>query len=313
MQIGLNRAVGRYAGLVLLAVAFAVSLAPSQSGALGAAPVTISTLNVDIWPEHDDPRVLVIYRGELSAGAALPYALTFAIPASGQVNAAAYRSADGALIAAQYEYRQDGERLQVTFTVPERAFQFEYYADLITGRPNRSFAAGPVFPLPVDSLRVAVEQPRRSSAFVLTPRAAGTSTTAAGLIQHLYTVGPWPAGKPWSVRASYQKTDSEPSLPRVVQTPAGAGPATRGRALPPWAWAALAAAALGVASLVAFWTVGRSRRPRGAAAAPGGPRAQKKGGRRPDTSYPAYCANCGRRARLGDRFCSRCGAALPRD
>jgi hypothetical protein len=312
MRIGLTRAVGRCAGLVLLTAAFAVMHAPFQSGARGAAPVTISTLNVDIWPEHDDPRVLIIYRGELSAAATLPYVLTFAIPASGQVNAAAYRSGDGTLIATQYEYRQDGDRLQVTFSVPERAFQFEYYADLITGRPNRSFTATPVFPLPVESLRVAVEQPRRSSAFALTPPAAGSSTTTAGLIQHLYTVGPWPAGKRWSVRASYQKTDSAPSLPRVVQPPAGAGPATRGRALPLWAWTALAALALGVASLAAFWTAGRSRRPRGPAAAPAGPSAQRTG-RRPDTPHRVYCTNCGHRARPGDRFCSRCGTALPRD
>jgi hypothetical protein len=286
-----------------------------------AAAASIADLSVDIWPEHDDPRVLIIYRGQLSAGVALPYALTFAIPLSGQVNAAAYRSSDGALLSADYQYRQDGDRLQVTFTIPTRAFQFEYYADLIKGRPRRSLAAEVVLPLPVDTMRVSVEQPLRAAAFALSPPASTATTTPAGFTHHLYTVGRWPAGKAWGVRVTYEKADETPSLPRAVAAPSGPQAARPGPGTTAWAWAAI------VMSLGAFWLVRRREQGLGrpaaqvaarhaAAAKPTGTAKASgaaKSARRPDSSARVYCTNCGRGAGPGDRFCARCGRALPRE
>jgi hypothetical protein len=299
---------------VAIAVVLSWVVLAAQAAA-GAAPVGISVLHVDIWPEHDDPRVLVIYRGDLSNDAPLPYTLSFEIPASGQVNAAAYRAADGSLISAQYEYRQDGTRLWVAFSVPERGFQFEYYADLIRGRPRRTFTADLVFPLPVGVMRVSVEQPLRSSAFVLSPAAGGTTRTTLGFIHHLYTVTGWPAGRIWSVRASYQKADENPSVPRAVRAPQGPGPVAPARpagALPLWAWAAIGAAALGAASLAAFWVARRKERSRRAAPGIGAQRVSARADR-PRDARSVYCTNCGHRARSGDRFCSRCGRPLPRE
>jgi len=289
------------AALGLAVAGTAVCAIGAPTAAATSAPVSIAVLNVDIWPEHDDPRVLIIYRGRLSAGAPLPYTLAFAIPASGQVNAAAYRSPDGQLYSVEYQYRQEGDRLGVVMTIPEREFQFEYYADLIRGRPQRAFAVALAFPLSVDMLTVAVEQPLRASGFRLEPPAAGTNVTAAGLTHHVYTVGRWPAGRPWRARASYQKADEIPSLPRVVRPPGapqGQAPAPGG--LPPWAWAAVAAAVLGAASLVGFFALRRGERLR--------PPAKSRG--EPRDAQPAHCVHCGHRARPDDRYCSRCGHRL---
>ncbi|MDR7419013.1 MAG: zinc ribbon domain-containing protein [Armatimonadota bacterium] len=304
--IGARHRAGRVT-LLLLILGLTAPMALSA-----AAAVSIPVLNVDIWPEHDDPRVLVIYRGELSSDAPLPYTLSFEIPASGQVNAAAYRATDGSLISAQYEYRQDGSRLWVTFTIPERGFQFEYYADLIARRPQRAFTVGVVFPLPVGVMRVSVEQPMRSSAFTVTPAAGGTTQTTLGFTHHLYTVTGWPAGRVWTVRATYRKADENPSIPRVVRPPqpAGGSPAPFGaRATPLWVWAAIAAAALGVASIGAFLVLQRRERS-GRAPAVAAAQGTSKRDRRPDASPPVHCTNCGHRARPGDRFCGRCGQPL---
>jgi len=64
--------------VVVGALALGALLAPAAS--VAAPAVTIATLSADVWPEHDDPRVLIIYRGTLSADAPLPYPLSFAIP-----------------------------------------------------------------------------------------------------------------------------------------------------------------------------------------------------------------------------------------
>jgi hypothetical protein len=303
--------------LVALAVwtVWAIAGQTVAGGSLSApargSAASIAVLHVDIWPEHDDPRVLVIYRGQLSADAALPYTLTFTIPPSGQVNAAAYRSSDGALLSTDYRYRQDGDRLEVTFSIPTRAFQFEYYAELLVGRPRRSLVAEVVVPLPVETMRVAVEQPLRATAFTLSPPAEGTTTTAAGLTHHLYTVGRWPAGKVWRVRATYEKTDDVPSLPRasapVGQPPSGTlVPATTASL---WWWAAAVLAVLGVGALAAFWVEQRRAARRSSPRPAPGEAASRKNRRRSVAPAPV-CAHCGFRARPGDRFCSRCGRPL---
>lgn len=195
---------------------------PASAPTPGAPQPTFTALSMDIRPEHDDPRVLVIYRGTLSAQAPLPYPLAFTIPAGAQVHAAAYRR-DGQLLAAQYRTEPDDGRTRVTFLTPEPDFQFEYYADLMSGRPRRTFAVQVAFPLPVEALEVSVEQPLRSTGFTLTPTPARTAT-GGGFTYYLYAEGRWPAGKVWSVRGTYRKEDDEPSLPRAGTLPGPASP-----------------------------------------------------------------------------------------
>jgi hypothetical protein len=270
-------------------------------------------MEVDIRPEHDDPRVLVIYRGVLSAQAQLPYPLTFSIPAGAQVHAAAYRR-DGQLFAAQYQTERDGERTRVTFLTPVPGFQFEYYADLLSGRPKRTFAVEVAFPLPVEALEISVEQPLRSTGFALTPAPARTAT-GGGFTYYLYAEDRWPAGKVWSVRGTYSKEDDEPSLPRTAALPGPASPGIlRPGVAPPaepgpliWLLPALLGIVTGVAGTLAVaylrgaWT-GRSADTRG--------RDRDRTGRRSPQPPERYCAHCGTPAASGDRFCTRCGHPL---
>lgn len=290
------------------ALALGALLAPAAG--VAAPAVTIATLSVDIWPEHDDPRVLIIYRGTLSADAPLPYPLAFAIPAGAQVHAAAYRR-NGQLFAAQYQTSRDGNQARVAFLVPVRDFQFEYYADIISGQPQRAFAVGLVFPLPAESLQVSVEQPLRSSDFALTPASTRTAT-GGGFTYYLYTEERWPAGKVWSIRGAYRKEDNNPSLPRAAAPPAAApAPVTGGGGPLLWLLPAVIGIALGVAGTVTVMYVRRPRAARRAPAAPASRRRDSPARRGQEGSETRYCANCGARAGPRDRFCSHCGRPLP--
>lgn len=279
----------------------------------GGTQVTFTTMDVDIRPEHDDPRVLVIYRGTLSAQAPLPHPLTFSIPAGAQVHAAAYRR-DGQLFAVQYQTERDGERTRVTFLTPVPGFQFEYYADLLSGRPQRTFAVEVAFPLPVEALGISVEQPLRSTGFTLTPTPARTAT-GGGFTYYLYTEDRWPAGRVWSVRGTYRKEDDEPSLPRTAAIPDPASPGVLQPGVAPpagpgpliWLLPALLGIIAGVAGTLAVaylrgaWT-GRSIDTRR--------RDRDRMGPRSSPPPERYCAHCGAPAAPGDRFCIRCGRPL---
>jgi len=278
--------------LLSAAVFSAASMWPATPSSAAVSGPAIVGLHVDLWPEHDDPRVLVIYRGTLSGGTLLPYTLAFSIPAGSQVNATAYRRGTN-LLSAQHQVQPGTDRTIVAFTVAEREFQFEYYADVLTGHPGRTFTMDLVFPLLVESLDVAVEQPLRATGVALNPASAST-TSAGGFTYHLYAQRQWPAGKVWRVRVSYRKDDLEPSLPRA----APAAPASGAAVLPSgsgrltWFTAAAAGFILGALFVGAIWLLRR--------------------GRAPGPSRTPHCPNCGTVVRPQDRFCHRCGHAQPR-
>jgi len=275
-RLGMNALVAVLAGLL-------AGLAPVP-GMAAPGQAAIAMLRVDVWPEHDDPRVLVIYRGTLNPETPLPYTLAFSVPAGAVVHAAAY-SRDGQLFTAQYQTARSGDLAQIAFVVPVPDFQFEYYLDVIAPPPQRAFDVTVVFPLPVANLQVSVEQPLRASDFTLTPAAASTSATGA-FTYHLYAQGAWPAGKPWTVRGTYQKPDTVPSLTPLPPAGTPETPAGEGRPFP----VVLIAVVGMVAGVVGALLVGFLRRPK----------AVRRGQQR-------FCANCGKRAAPNDRFCSNCG------
>lgn len=294
------------------------------AGAFGASSPSIATLNADVWPEHDDPRILVIYRGTLGARVVLPATLTFVIPSTAQVNAAAYRGVDGQLLTTPHQDQQETARLLVSMTVPAREFQFEYYADAVTGEvPQRAFGIDLVFPLAIDNLRVAVEQPFRASAFALDPPPAQTTVTPDGFTHHVYSARAWPPGRIWRVSGRYRKDDREPSVSRAARAPAPTpGPApgpVPSRGITEWWWAVavvLAAAVCGGGILARNrW---RNRHPAGAprrGPKRRSPSAQAGGGatdpgRRQHAGARAHCPHCGASAKPKDRYCSRCGKGL---
>lgn len=222
LRFGIGLLVAVLAGLL-------AGLAPVP-GMAAPGQAAIAMLRVDVWPEHDDPRVLVIYRGTLSPDTSLPYTLAFSVPAGAVVHAAAY-SRDGQLFTAQYQTVRSGDQAQIAFAIPVPDFQFEYYLDVITPPPQRTFEVNIVFPLPVANLQVSVEQPLRASGFTLAP-ASGSTAASGAFTYHLYADQAWPAGKPWRVRGTYRKEDTVPSL---TSAPAGGG-RSRCCSLPSSAW-----------------------------------------------------------------------------
>ena len=56
------------AGVLAAALLLTFSLLVKQLPAMEKSEVRIAEMEIDIWPEYDDPRVLVIYSGQLEPG-----------------------------------------------------------------------------------------------------------------------------------------------------------------------------------------------------------------------------------------------------
>jgi len=107
----------------LRAAAAPLSRAGAQQPVSQAAPVSLAALEIALWPEFDQPSVLVIMNGQL-AGVALPASVSVRIPAaSGGPHAVAVVGADGGLFQTPFTTTPAGGDIITTFTTNSVGFR----------------------------------------------------------------------------------------------------------------------------------------------------------------------------------------------
>lgn len=322
IRIGTNEAYRVfYSKLTLFVVAlmFAIvvtSPAVPQGVEQGSEPGLVA-LTIDIWPEYDDPRVLVIYDGMLASDDELPAEVTFAVPADAQVHMAGGIAANGGHLHADFDtrLREDG-LMEVSYAPQAPHLYMEFYYDPLSGDDARHFTYPVMAPFDVDSLMVRVQEPLRATAFELAPAAEGSMQDNRGLDYHLVRRGDLSAGSVTPVTVSYTKMDRQPSVttqeaPAVAQSEHSEGsPWRRART---WILVILAAGFFGVGFFKMF------SRPRAAGPLVAGASAATSGGRtRSRRSHaesgspgPAqFCSQCGRPLAPEHRYCGGCGAPV---
>jgi hypothetical protein len=161
---------------------------------------------VAIWPEYDQPAVLVMYRGMLSPDVQLPVTVSLPIPAAVAVpSAVAKRGPTTGLLVAPYTI-EDGENWNIVHLqadLPE--IRLEFYLDLETSQPARSFTfewpGGPE----IDVAAYEVMQPLGATDFSVAPSSAPPGIGQDGLTYQREELGPVPEGGSFFVQFSYNK------------------------------------------------------------------------------------------------------------
>ncbi len=258
----------------------------------------MTSLTISLWPEYDEPALLVIYRGQFAGDASSPLPVEFRIPAeAGQPRAVAYLDEQGDLLTLEYTTRTEGDWLVVAFELPTRDFQLEYYTPL-PGSPapgQRTFTYTYVADYAVATLDLKVQEPLSSQGFKLEPAADSSCEEVDGLNYHVTTAGPLKQNDTATWSISYEKTDSgltvgasgsepteTPTAAAVSPAAPGAGKGVSGILIA--AVALIALAAVGVGALLA----GQAR-PAGSTA---GSAEQAAAGRAEKASCPACRAGC---------------------
>ncbi len=278
-------------------------------GPAEAQPVpTLSDLEISLWPEYDQPAVLVIYRGQFAADTPLPVAVEIRIPArAGQPHAVAHVAGEGQLLNQEYTTRPEGEWLVVSFDLPTGGFQLEYYDPLpVDESGRRTYTFTCVADYPVAALHLEFQVPATAEGFALDPAAPPAVQKADGLLYHLVEAGPLDQGETKSWTFTYRKADSVLSVEAAGPLPTampGALPAAKETVTPPWLIFLIAFVALIAAGTAAFWLGQRTSPP-------------PAGYRRQAGSHPApsalFCHQCGTPLRPDSRFCHHCGAGVRR-
>jgi hypothetical protein len=281
------------------------SLVHGQNG------VEFSKVVINIWPEYDQPGVLVFYRLTLSSQSSLPATLAIRIPKAAEAPFnVAMKDVDGRLDNLHFSSTVEGDWVKVTFTTPVPEVQFEYYDPAITtsgiSHEYRYYWPGDYN---IDSLVLNIQQPLESQNFKIEPAMGTGQVNQDGLTYFESVVGEVKAGVPFNITLKYDKTGTNLSAPSQSVEPVEpistntAGWQTLYEVLP-YFLSGLGSFLI-IAGVYWYWRSGKTiamafrkryslNRNREAEVEP----------------VIVFCHSCGRKAVSGDVFCRSCGTKL---
>jgi hypothetical protein len=293
----------------------AVLLVPGSVQAQEETP--FSSVFVQLWPEFDQPSMLVMYQLTLSPQVELPSEVRVRIPAVAGKPHAVASCEQPDVPCNNTPYTQEtpvGEwsEIVIPVTLPE-TLRIEYYDPRITrdGATRRFEYAWPG-DHSVENFSVQVQQPLRASGMRIRPGMAQAATGQDGMNYYTLAVGAVPAGQPVELGIEYTKDNDELSTTGLGVAPAeplednsGALPLSSKTIT---ALLALLGGLLIVGGGVWYWLNSRQT----PAPEPARRRSRRKAANEAPTNDGSniYCHQCGNRAAPSDRFCRVCGTAL---
>lgn len=296
--------------LLLFLIAGGLPLAAQEQG------LSIQTASLRLWPEYDDPGVLVLFSGEFEGTTAFPQQVQFPVPAAARGIQATYNDPAAGLLNQPWKLVDS----KITYTLPGVSFHTEYYVDRPPSGNQRTITYTFVAPYAIQALEVSVQQPARASGFKLTPQPESSIQGSDGFTYHVFNRTNLAANDKIEITIEYSKTDTAVSAPQLAipnATVAPAAPAPQPASKAAGQWLPYLLIGLGLAGLAGagiYWLLQRRQLtpaagPRRAspADAPKTPNARPTTG--PAAGPVVFCPECGRPFGPEDRFCAQCGKA----
>jgi hypothetical protein len=270
--------------------------------------LSLATLQISLWPEFDQPDLLVIYQGLLAEETALPAPVEISIAADVVApSAVAYVDETGQRLNLEYATRVEGDVRIVSFDLPSLGFQLEYYDALpIEASGRRTYTFDYRADYDVSDLSLEFQVPPTAQNFVLEPPADSVVPDSSGVVYHVVDAGALTQGERVSWTFRYDKDNPDLTLSALEQAPeqtASAGGDSSTGLVFFVAFVALVAVGAG-----AFWLGRRT----GTNAAPDDEAPFPPRKKRPERGIGrgAFCHKCGAQLRHDSEFCHKCGARV---
>lgn len=270
--------------------------------------IQIASLDVKLWPEYDQPGMLVIYDFQLRQDAPLPLRMTFRLPQDASINAVASLE-NGSYVNSQSEGpKVEGEWQILTVIIDTAAaYRIEYYQPLSISGGSRQFAFLWPGDFQVDSFTVGVQQPPDTTGMTTIP-VLSPEQSNDGLTYYNSQAVSLGAGEQFTLDIQYQKSSDRLTVSSLeVKSSEDLNENTSGRV----SWNNYIPIIIGVLGVILvagglgyYFILGRPRQAQ--------PRHRRRAHAHPEEEATSeiYCPQCGQRARPGDRFCRICGTRL---
>lgn len=280
------------------------------SSAFAQTNITLASMNVQLWPEYDQPSMLVITDFTIAAGTKLPVDMAFRIPLDANLIAVATYTTDGNLMNAVFEGPTvKGEWQVFTVTLESMAARFEYYQPITFSGSQRVFSYLWDGDYAVNAFDVRVLEPADTTSLTTVPKLSSISQEN-GLKYFEGESVKLAAGEQFALNLQYNKTTDtliasstgvQPSAPVDENTP---GRISLNNYLP------YIIGGLGVLLIAGgfLYYLRAGRQP----AKQSRRRAHTVNTDSEEEEEELYCPQCGTRAKNNDRFCRVCGARIRR-
>lgn len=274
--------------------------------------MSLDSLTVQLWPDHDQPSVLVIYDFVVDANAVLPVTVHFQIPSTATLSAVA-KSNDLGLLNVESTPPPQGNGNVVTFVITDKTtYHLEYYMPYKLEGITRDF----VFTWPGDyavkSFKLSLQKPSASANLIVDP-VLNDSPADKDSFEYVSTqVLTLNAQQNFTVHVRYDNESDTLSASTLTVKPSSSLTENVSGQISvmtylPWILAVLALVLI-VVGVGWYWYSSRSSTD----APKTGKRVirKKPAGDVVDMDRQVYCHQCGKRARADDRFCRTCGVQL---
>lgn len=186
-----------------------VVLAVSATAQEASAPVAprLERLEISIWPEYDQPSVLVMLRGWLSPDTPLPTSIPLPIPtAAGSPSAVAKRFPGGQLLVAQYMLEAGEEVNTVYISTDSPEIRLEYYVPLDLSTEARHYHFEWPGGLAASRVLFEVMQPTSATGFTVKPASRAPALADDGLTYQREDLGPATTDQTFTIEVDYTKS-----------------------------------------------------------------------------------------------------------
>ncbi len=273
-------------------------------------PITMASLEVQLWPEYDQPSMLIIYDFKLPAAVKLPVNVSIAFPKDANLVAVASQAADGNLLTSDYAGPVVNDNSQ-TITVQiqkQSTYHLEYYEPLSKTGKQREYKYVWTGDYTVDAFSISVRVPVDTTVMTTVP-ILKSSKGSDGTSYLTKDVGRLDAGLSYTLQVNYTKTSDKLSASQTtVQPSQPLSSSTPGRVMLsnylPYILGMLGVVLI-IGGSVYFWQSSRGRGLRSGTA-----RKRHRVVEPIAAKNEIYCHLCGARAEPGDHFCRVCGTRL---
>ena len=285
---------------------FGVFAFPFSASAQTQAPLKLTSLQVQLWPEYDQPSVLVICDFELPAATPLPITVNFPIPKDGNLVAVASQSSDGNLLNTDYTGPTTSGDLQiVSVKVQTQAiYHLEYYQPITKTGNTRQFTFLWPGNYAADDFNMNVRIPLDTTNITTEP-IMSSSQSSDGTNYLMKDFGPLAANQQFTLNVNYTKTSDTLAAQQTVKPSQPLGSNTPGRVMLsnylPYFLGGVGIVLI-AGGLVYFWQSNRGRK--------SSDRKRHTKSDPNEAQSDVYCHQCGTRAHGTDRFCRVCGTKL---
>lgn len=288
--------------LIMVMVLAFPSLAFAQTS------VALANVTVQLWPEYDQPSMLVLVDYEVAANTQLPINVTFRIPKDANLVAVATYSTEGTLVNAGFDGpKAEGEWQSFTTTIGTNKGRLEYYQPIAFNGEQRVFSYVWDGIYAVDSFNISVLEPLDTKSLVMTPKSDSISQDQ-GLKYYNKKPVKLAANEKFTLNLQYEKTsDALISSSQAVQPAAPLDDNTTGRVSfsnsLPYIIGGVGLLLI-IGGVIYYLQAGKTGKKKFRRRA-GGKSDEEEG-----NDSDVYCSQCGTRARTGDRFCRICGSRI---